>query len=256
MKDILGDNITLYYQDAMKILPLLSNESINVIATDPPYFLSNGGITCKNGTMSSVDKGEWDKTDISMEEFYNSYLREFDRILKPDGTIWLFGTMHNIYTLGYLLKKNNYKILNNIIWQKTNPAPNLSCRMFTHSTETILWAKKDNNTKHYFNYKLMKELNNGKQMKDVWKTSTVKKSEKQFGYHPTQKPLEIMERIILSSSKEQDIILDCFMGSGTTVESAIIHNRKAIGIESDAEYYNIAKQRIINRMNNTQLTLY
>lgn len=233
----------------------LEDESIDLIATDPPYFLSNDGVTCQSGKMVSVDKGDWDKTD-DMEKFYKKFLNEVKRILKPDGTIWIFGTMHNIYCIGYLLQKMGFKILNNIVWQKSNPAPNLSCRMFTHSTETILWAKKSEDAKHYYNYDLMREFNGGKQMKDVWTTSTTNKKEKVFGHHPTQKPLEIMERIILASTQKDDVILDSFMGSGTTLEACIKTNRKGIGIELDKEYYNIAKKRLKYNINNEQLNMF
>ncbi len=252
--DKLSENTIIYNEDAFKILPIIESESVDVIATDPPYFLSNDGISCQNGKIVSVNKGEWDKNSVSVEEFYSKFLYEAKRILKPEGTIWVFGTMHNIYYLGYLLQKLDFKILNNITWQKTNPAPNLSCKMFTHSTETVLWARREPQGKHYFNYDLMKAINGGKQMKDVWITSTTPQSEKRFGKHSTQKPLEIMERIILASSKEGEIILDPFMGSGTTLEAAVKLNRKSIGIELEKDYYAIAKERISNRINDKQLS--
>lgn len=252
-----NDLIKLYQGDSLKLLKNFPSESIDVIATDPPFFLSNGGITCQKGKMVSVDKGDWDKElTMSIDEFYQSFLKEAKRILKPDGTIWVFGTMHSIFTMGYLLQKLDFKILNNVTWQKTNPAPNLSCKMFTHSTENIIWAKKYPKSTHYYNYQLMKEINGGKQMKDVWTTSTTKKSEKTYGKHPTQKPLEIMDKIILSSSKEGDTILDCFMGSGTTIVSAYKLNRKAIGIELENDFISIAKSRIQNLERENQLTLF
>lgn len=232
----------------------MESESIDVIATDPPYFLSNDGITCKSGKMASVNKGDWDRANISIEDFYYKFLAEAKRVLKPNGTIWVFGTMHNIYCIGYLMQKLRFKLLNNITWEKSNPPPNLSCRMFTHSTETIIWAKKDKSSKHYYNYELMKNYNNGKQMKDVWTTSTISKKEKYFGDHPTQKPLKIMERILLASSKEGDLILDCFMGSGTTLDACVKLNRRAIGIELDKDYYEIAKKRISYRIENKQIS--
>lgn len=236
---------TLIKGNSLEVLKELSDNSIDTVITDPPFFLSNGGITCQNGRMVSVDKGDWDKLDgMTMEEFYLKFLIEVKRLLKPDGTVWVFGTMHNIYTLGYLLKKLDFKVMNNITWQKTNPAPNLSCRMFTHSTETILWAKKNEKSKHYFNYKLMKELNGGKQMKDVWTTSTTRKSEKNHGKHPTQKPLEIMEKIILASANKDSVILDPFVGSGTTCVAATKLGIKSIGIDIEDDYLKIATKRI------------
>lgn len=252
-----NDLVKLYQGNSLEKLKEIETETIDVIATDPPFFLSNGGITCQNGKMVSVDKGDWDKeTTLTMDEFYYAFLVEAKRILKPTGTIWVFGTMHNIFSLGYLMQKMNFKMLNNVTWQKTNPAPNLSCRMFTHSTENIIWARKDLKSKHYYNYELMKELNGGKQMKDVWTSSTTKKSEKKFGKHPTQKPLEIMDKIILSSTKEGDTVLDCFMGSGTTIVSAYNLNRNAIGIDLEEDFVNIAKARIQHLENQKQLTLF
>lgn len=250
-------NISLVLGNSLEIMKKIESETIDVIATDPPFFLSNGGITCQNGKMVSVDKGDWDKVSaIDMEKFYSIFLTEAKRVLKPNGTVWVFGTMHNIFLIGYLMQGMDFKILNNIAWQKTNPAPNLSCRMFTHSTENIIWAKKDKKTKHYFDYQYMKEMNGGKQMKDVWTSSTVKKSEKEFGKHPTQKPLEIMNKIILASTKENDLILDPFMGSGTTVLSAEMLNRKAIGIDQEVDFVNLAKKRILNYEDDKQLELF
>ncbi|MER1300429.1 DNA-methyltransferase [Ligilactobacillus salivarius] len=238
-------NVTLVHADAFEYLKSLKNESIDIVITDPPYFLSNDGFSNSGGKFVSVNKGDWDKDNGSSEEFYSILLSEVYRVLKKDGTLWIFGTMHNIYTIGYLLKKYDFKILNNITWQKTNPAPNLSRRMFTHSTETILWAKK-NTGKQVFNYDLMREENGGKQMKDVWSTSTTSKGEKRFGKHPTQKPVSILSRIIKASTTEDMTILDTFIGSGTTAVAALLNNRKVIGVDNQLEYLNIAIKRIKN----------
>lgn len=235
----------LYNEDALKLLKLLPDNSIDLFFTDPPYFLSNDGITCSGGKMVSVNKGGWDKEDtLSVDEFNYQFLKEAKRIIKPSGSIWVSGTLHNIYSVGYQMKKLGLRILNNIIWQKTNPPPNLSCKMFTHSTETILWAAKDLKSKYTFNYELMKEENDGKQMKDVWQFSITKKSEKKYGKHPTQKPLDLMRRIIKASSNEGDLVLDPFMGSGTTGVAAIELNRKFIGIDIEKEYFQLAIKRI------------
>lgn len=239
--------------NSFDVFKTFADESIDVIITDPPYFLSNGGITCKSGRMVSVDKGEWDKEQgMTMNEFNEHFLTEAKRVLKPNGTIWVSGTMHNIYSIGATLQKLEYKILNNITWQKTNPAPNLSCRMFTHSTETILWSRKTAKSKHLFNYQTMKELNNNKQMKDVWTTSTTKPSEKKFGKHPTQKPLELMTKMILASTNENSIILDPFVGSGTTLVAAQLLGRQSIGIDIDLDYLEIAKNRLENVRNENE----
>ncbi|RPJ97231.1 site-specific DNA-methyltransferase [Rummeliibacillus sp. TYF005] len=245
----IDQNYSLILGDSLEILNSLPDESIDVVFADPPYFLSNDGITCSGGKMVSVNKGSWDKKN-SFEDIYQfnlAWLKEAKRILKPNGTLWVSGTLHNIYTVGFILQKLDYKILNNITWQKTNPPPNLACRTFTHSTETIIWAKKSKKAKHYFNYDLMKSWNSGKQMKDVWTTSITKKSEKSFGKHPTQKPLELLERIILSSTQEGDVVLDPFNGSGTTGVACYEYNRNYIGIDINPTYLDIT----INRINHT-----
>ena len=166
------------------------------------------------------------------------------QVLKDNGTIWISGTMHNIYSIGMALEQEGFKIINNITWKKLNPPPNISCRFFVHSTETILWAKKGiKKAKHKFNYSLMRELNGGKQMKDVWESSLTKPSEKKCGKHPTQKPMEILEKIILASTDEGDLILDPFNGSGTTGIVANKLNRKYIGIEKEKEFLDLTIRR-------------
>ncbi|MDI3546579.1 MAG: hypothetical protein PWR10_231 [Halanaerobiales bacterium] len=216
-----------------------------MIFADPPYFLSNDGITCQSGRMVSVNKGEWDKAEGVKEihSFNLDWIGECKRVLKDDGTIWISGTYHNIYSLGMALLEHEYKILNNIVWFKTNPPPNLGCRCFTHANETIIWARKHKDSKHYFNYKLMKQLNNDRQMKDVWKIGQVKKSEKKYGKHPTQKPLELLKRIVMASTEEGMVILDPFNGSGTTGIAAAELSRKYIGIDLEEEYLELTRKR-------------
>ena len=241
------EEIKLYNEDCFKILPHLESNSIDCIITDPPYFLSNDGITCKAGKMVSVNKGAWDKRKGFDEIFsFNlNWIEESYRLLKEGGTLWVSGTFHNIYIIGSIIDSmNDFKILNNITWIKTAPPPNLSCRFFTHSTETILWVRKGKKSKHYFDYELMKKTNDGKQMKDVWTIGRPKKKEKEFGKHPTQKPEELIERMILSSTKEKDIVLDMFNGSGTTGVVSFRNNRKYIGIELEKEYYLLTEKRI------------
>ena len=238
-----NENITLYKDDCLKRLKKIKEKSIDMIFADPPYFLSNGGVSCHSGKQVSVNKGKWDE-GISPNDklnFNRKWLRACREVLKDDGTIWISGTYHNIYSIGVALELEGFSIINNITWQKPNPAPNLACRCFTHSTETILWARKQltpkKKGKHYFNYHLMKEINDNKQMKDVWLLSLPSKKEKVNGKHPTQKPLSVLERIILASTKENDVVLDPFNGSGTTGIACLNLNRKYIGIEKEEEYF-------------------
>ena len=177
-------------------------------------------------------------------KFNRKWIKLCYDVLKDDGTIWISGTMHNIYSIGVALEQEGFKLINNITWRKLNPPPNISCRAFVHSTETILWAKKDlKKSKHNFNYNIMKEINMNKQMKDVWETSLTKPSEKKCGKHPTQKPTFLLERIILSSTNEGDSILDPFNGSGTTGIVASRLNRKYIGIEKEKEFLDLTIRR-------------
>lgn len=239
-------DFSLIHRDVFKALKNIDDKSVNMVFADPPYFLSSDGITCSGGKMVSVNKGNWDKSLSTKEKhkFNKKWIKECYRILKDNGTIWISGTLHNIYSIGMALEEERFKIINNITWQKTNPPPNLACKTFTHSTETILWARKDlKKVKYTFNYDLMKKLNGNKQMKDVWTTSLTKASEKKFGKHPTQKPLEILDKIILASTNENDIILDPFCGSSTTGVSAVKLNRKFIGIDNNKEYLDLSIRR-------------
>ena len=240
------NNFKLIQGDSLSILKKIEPKSIDMIFADPPYFLSGDGITCNAGKMVSVKKCNWDeKIDIDRKHKFNrKWIRLCKEVLKDNGTLWISGTMHNIYSIGMALEQEGFKIINNITWKKLNPPPNISCRAFTHSTETVIWAKKDmKKSKHKFNYDVMKELNNGKQMKDVWETSLTKPSEKKYGKHPTQKPIELLERIILASTDENDLILDPFSGSGTTGIVANKLNRKYIGIEKEIEYLELTIRR-------------
>lgn len=223
-------------------------ESIDLIFADPPYFLStDNGVTCRGGKMVSVNKGKWDKSTglNDMHTFNRKWIRKCYRLLKKSGSIFISGTFHNIYSIGMALQQEGFIIVNNITWQKLNPPPNLACKCFTHSTETVIWAVKDKK-KYFFNYPLMKEINGGKQMKDVWSGALTPKKEKVFGKHPTQKPKYLLERIILASSKEGDMVLDPFCGSGTTGEVAIRNGRNFIGIDNEAEYIEISNRRLSN----------
>jgi len=165
--------------------------------------------------------------------------------MKDDATIWISGTAHNIFSIGQILLELGFKILNIITWEKTNPTPNFSCRYFTHSTKQIIWARKRAEVPHYFNYELMKQLNDNKQMKDVWRLSAVAKWEKTCGKHPTQKPLSLLTRIILASTKKKAWILDPFTGSSTTGIASNLLNRKFLGIDKKINYLEISKARKI-----------
>ena len=162
--------LRLYQADALELLRRMREESVDMIFADPPYFLSNGGVTCVGGRMVRVDKGGWDKSQgiIGDHNFNLLWLDQCRRILRPDGTLWVTGTSHNIHSVGYGLQVLGYKILNDIAWYKVNPPPNLACRYFTHATETILWAAKSAKSRHTFHYPLMKEQNGGKQMQSLW----------------------------------------------------------------------------------------
>lgn len=242
-----ADKYKLILGDCLKELKRLDEKSIDMIFADPPYKLSNGGITCHSGRMVSVNKGEWDRS-LGLKEdhkFNKKWLKECDRVLKDDGTIWISGTYHIIHSIAFALLEMDYYLINEIAWVKPNAAPNMGCRCFTASQETLLWAKKNKKARHTFNYNFMKELNGGKQMRSVWEIPTTPKREKTFGGHPTQKPKELLYRCILSSTNENDVILDPFCGSGTTGLVAIENNRNFIGIEIEEEYLKLTKNRMM-----------
>lgn len=244
------DRFTIYNENAFsvmrKILDKYPHGCFDMIFVDPPYFLSNDGFTCQNGEMVSVNKGTWDKSRgiFADLEFYEEWLRLCYALLKPNGTIWVCGTFHNIYLIGYLMQTIGYHLLNNISWEKPNPPPNLSCRFFTHSTETLIWAKKNKKAKHTFHYELMKAQNGGKQMKCVWQIAPPQKEEKMFGKHPTQKPVVLLERCVQAATDAGDLIFDPFMGSGTTGVAAIRHDRYFCGCEMDKDFFTLAKRRL------------
>jgi site-specific DNA-methyltransferase (adenine-specific) len=216
-----------------------------MIFADPPYFLSNGGFTCHAGKVVSVNKGKWDVSKGLKEthEFNLKWLKACQDVLTENGTIWVSGTQHVIFSIGFAMQELGFKILNDISWDKVNPPPNLSCRYFTHATETIIWAAKNKQSKHHFNYELMKSMNNNKQMKSIWPIMAPGPEEKIFGKHPTQKPLALLERIILASTKKGDIVLDPFSGSATTGLAAHKLGRNYIGIDLEKEYLDLSIKR-------------
>ena len=237
---------TLYLGNAIEILNGLEAESVDMIFADPPYNLSNDGFTCQSGKQVSVNKAEWDKSkgfDIDYE-FHSLWIEACYRVLKPNGTLWISGTYHSIYACGFALQQQGWHIINDIAWFKPNGPPNLACRQFAASHETLLWAKKNKKAKHTFNYTDLKystwESDNfkkpDKQMRSVWSINTSPQSEKKHGKHPTQKPLALLERIVLASSNKGDLILDPFCGSATTGVAALQSGRKFVGIDSEVEY--------------------
>src|SRR5712664_1186376 len=243
-------HLRLYQGDCLDILAAIPASSFDLVFADPPYFLSNVGITCHARKMVSVHKGDWDKSrgPESNHEFNRAWLAACQRILKPNGSIWVSGTAHVIHSVGFAMQQLGFKLLNDISWVKPNPPPNLACRYFTHATETIIWAAKDKKSRHNFNYKLMKETNRGKQMKSVWEIRPPESWEKRFGKHPTQKPVALLERILLASTNEGDLVLDPFLGGGTTLLTAFRLRRHALGCELSAEFLSLSLCRLCSNL--------
>ena len=283
--------LRLYHGNCLELLDAIAAKypegRFDCIFADPPYFLSNGGITCHAGRMVRVDKGDWDKSrgpELN-HEFNREWLARCQRVLKPNGTLWVSGTLHVIFSIGFAMQQLGFKILNDIAWEKPNPPPNLSCRYFTHSTETLLWAAKNEKSKHTFNYAAMRQVT-GKQMKTVWRKeefqppinadehrtemgqaaaaenicvhprpSAVKElnpiwtlpapggDEKTFGKHPTQKPVALVERCLRAATHEGDLVLDLFLGGGTTAVACVRLKRGCVGIEMDFVHATLAAKR-------------
>ena len=250
-------NFYLLHGDTMKLLPEFDHK-FDMILADPPYFLSNGGLSIQSGKIVSVNKGNWDKSHgfDFVNDFNRQWLKLVREKMKDDATIWISGTMHNIFSIGQILTELDFKILNVITWEKNNPPPNFSCRFFTHSTEQIIWARKKEKVPHYFNYELMKQLNGDKQMKDVWKLPAIAPWEKSCAKHPTQKPLSVLTRIILASTKPDAWILDPFTGSSTTGIAANLANRRFLGIDQEKDFLEISKKRKLEIENPKIAELY
>ena len=239
----------LFLGEAIETLSRIPDESVDCVWTDPPYLLSNGGITCVAGRMVSVDKGDWDKSrGLELDHQFNmEWVAECYRVLKPTGTIWVSGTLHVYPSVGMALLRNGFRLLNDIVWEKPNPPPNLGRRTFTHSTEIVLWASKapkGSRHKYTFNYDEMRRENGGKQMKTVWRMTAPGKSEKRFGKHPTQKPVKLIDRCLRASTDPGDLVLDPFAGSGSAGVAALAIGRRFVGIEMTPEYAEIARMRL------------
>ena len=249
-----GDNVVLYNGDALEVLAQLPENSIDMIFADPPYNLSNGGMSVHAGRRVSVNKGDWDKSRGFKDDydFHFKWLEACKRVLKPEGTLWVSGTYHSIYQCGHAIQALDYRILNDISWFKPNASPNLSCRFFTASHESLIWARKEKQAKHIFNYDLMKNGNwpedpikkPNLQMRSVWSLGTPKPEEKKYGKHPTQKPLALLNRIVLASTKKGDVVLDPLAGSSTTGLAAIKNGRKFIGIDNESKYLDVSIKRL------------
>ena len=239
----------LYCGDSLEMMADMQSDSVDCIWTDPPYLLSNDGTTCVAGKRVSVNKGDWDRSDgiENDHEFNLAWLRECHRILKPAGTIWVTGTLHIYLSVGMAMMQLGFRILNDITWEKTNPPPNLGCRCFAHSTETVLWATKapkGSKHKYTFHYQEMKAENGGKQMKSVWQFPAAGRAEKEFGKHPTQKPVVLIDRCIRSSTNPGDLVFDPFAGTAATGVAALSNGRQFIGMERDVEYADIGRKRL------------
>ncbi len=237
----------VYRADCVDLMRLMPAGSVDVVFADPPYRLSTGGVTAKSGQLAPIDKGAWDRSLGSFEkdhEFNLRWLREARRILKPDGTIWVTGTHHVIFSIGFALQSLKFRIINDITWAKPDPTPNALHTAFTHAHETLLWASKGRGVRHTFNYDLINSPNPDAQMSSVWRIPTVQKSEKRSGYHPTQKPLRLVRRALLASTREGDLVFDPFTGSGTTAVAAKELNRFFVGAEMEEEFAELAARRV------------
>jgi site-specific DNA-methyltransferase (adenine-specific) len=255
-----GRGWALVQGDSIEALEKLPPHSVDVAFADPPYHLSNGGTTCQSGRRVRVDKGEWDASHgvESDHAFQARWLEAVRRTLKPSGTLWVSGTQHVIFSIGYAMQELGFHLLNTVTWYKPNASPNLACRFFTHSTELLLWASptKSRPLAHRFNYREMKERNGGKQMRDlwqipepggdqvVWSVPTPGPREKVHGRHPTQKPLALLERVLAASSAPGDLVLDPFSGSGTTGVAALGAGCRFLGVERDPQYVDLAARRL------------
>lgn len=247
--------ISSYYKSLSRDFTLLHGDCVDLLSqfrfrfdmifADPPYFLSNGGITCHAGKVACVDKGIWDRSwgDEYVNEFNLKWILACRDKLKEDGTIWISGTYHNIFSVFHTLKTAGFQILNVVTWVTSNPPPNISCRYFTYSTEFLVWARKNPKVPHYFNYELMKRINGDKQMPDVWRLPSIAPWEKTHGKHPTQKPLPLLSRIIMASTRENAWILDSFCGSSTTGIAAALLNRRYLGIDKEEEFLKLSRAR-------------
>lgn len=238
----------IYFGNSIEVATELPKNTYDLILTDPPYNASGKKVSWESKNWEKINES-WDTfTFEGYINFTQQWIEAVDPLLKETGMMMICCSQHNIGEIILELKKRNYKFLNIITWKKTNPMPNVTRRTLTHSTEFILWFAKGKN--YTFNYEEMKKYNDGKQLKDVWEfplcqgKERIKKIDSNKSAHPTQKPLDLINRLIEMGSKEGDLILDPFFGSGTTGESALLLNRSFTGIEANEEYYKVASERI------------
>jgi site-specific DNA-methyltransferase (adenine-specific) len=236
----------VYLADCVELMRLMPAGSVDVVFADPPYRLSGGGMTVSSGRLVPVDKGKWDRSLGSFEKdhgFNVRWLREARRVLKPDGTLWVCGTHHIIFSLGFALQSLGFRVINQIAWQKPAPPPNALHTAFTHAHETLLWATKGKG--YTFNYDLVNSLDPASQISSVWRIPPVPKREKLHGSHPTQKPLRLIRRALVASTREGDLVFDPFCGSGTSGVGAKELGRFFVGAELDRGFCELAGRRIV-----------
>ena len=241
---------TLYEGDCIETMKRWDDNCIDHCITDPPYNMSKkNGLGWAFSSHITMNE-EWDiYPRAEYLEFCRAWLAEVCRVVRPNGNIFIFGSFHNIYDLGHIIHNLDLKVLNSIVWFKPNAQPNITCRMFTESTEHIIWAcnaPKDKATGWVFNYDIAKKLNDGKQMRNMWSIPYPPARERQYGKHPSQKPIKVITRIILTATNPGDLVLDCFGGSGTTAVVAQSFERRWVMIESSPEYNEIAELRLKN----------
>lgn len=235
--------------ESLALMREWSSESFDACITDPPYNIAKKRKGLKWAFSSHVTmQSEWDRfVEDDYENFTKEWLSEVCRVTKKNGNIFIFGTYHNIYLIGAIAQKLDLRIINSIVWAKPNAQPNITCRMLTESTEQVIWlcnnsAKKA--SKWTFNYDEAKRLNEGRQMRNFWSIPLTPSSEKAYGKHPSQKPLKLMERIVLLATNPSNLVLDCFSGSGSTLVACKMHGRSYVGIEQSPEYCAISKARL------------